>query len=92
MPELLAPLGAVNGLLLRLIKMELKINSPFQHTVVMAQPRATAIVPGLPPGRNWIGVEMEGEHCPVSGGTQLCGLWLPSPCGHHHLGTIPCSP
>lgn len=70
MPEPLAPPGAVNGLLLRVIKMELKINSLLQHTVVVAQPRAAAVVPGLSPERNWIGVEVEGGHHLAGGSTQ----------------------
>lgn len=47
MPETPVPLGAVNGLLLRVIKVELKINSPLWCSAVVAQPRATAIVSGL---------------------------------------------
>lgn len=49
--------------------MELKINSLLQRAVVMAQPRAAAVVPGLSPEGNWIGVEVEGGHHPAGGGT-----------------------
>lgn len=73
MPETLVPLGSVNGLLLRVIKVELKFNSPLQCSAVTAQPRATAIVSGLSSEKHWIEVEVEGGHHLVSSGTQA--LW-----------------
>lgn len=80
MPETLVPLGAVNGLLLRVIKVELKINSPLQCSAVMAQPRAATIVSGLSSEKDWIKVEVEGGHHLVSTGTPgFCGLQLPAP-------------
>lgn len=64
--------------------MELKINSLLQRAAVVAQPRATAIVPGLSPERNWIRVEVEGGHHPASGGT-----WAPWAVAATSLGTSP---
>lgn len=48
----LAAPGTVNGLLPRVIKTGLKINSLLQCTAVVAQPCATDSVPGLSPKRN----------------------------------------
>lgn len=73
MPETPVPLGAVNGLLLRVIKVELKINSPLQRSVVMPQPPAAAIVSELFSEKHWIEVEVEGGHHLGSSGTQA--LW-----------------
>lgn len=93
MPETPIPLGAVNGLLLRVIKVELKINSPLQCSAVMAQPRATAIVSGLSSEKDWIKVEVGGGHHLASSGTpRLCGLQLPAPWGCHLPGTAHLSP
>jgi len=70
MPGAPAPRGAVNGLLLRVIKMELKINSLLQRAAVVARLRAAAVVPGLSPASSGMGVGVAGAHRLAGSSTQ----------------------
>lgn len=83
MLEAPAPPGTVNGLLLGVIKMELKINSFLRRAAVTAKLCAAAFVPGLVPESCCAGAE-----CHLGAGGTAQGI----PRGHGHIAGDIASP
>lgn len=88
MLEVLALLGTVNGLLLGVIKTELKINSFLQRATVVAELCAAAQVPGLVPRSSCVGAKChQGADGIALGVSKGHGCIPGDVTSHHH---VPC--